>query len=235
MNIDIYNDGKYLTNNPAWHGADNIWKANHVLDLFRRNHVVPRSVVEVGCGAGGIIAEVARQIPDARAVGYDISSDAARLWPSARPTNLNYHVADFTESKERYDVLLLIDVFEHVEDYIGFLRILRGRANHFVFHVPLDMSIVGLLRRNYMKGRKEVGHLHYFTHESALATLATAGFEARDWFFTAMSIEASAELRTWRTNFLNIFRRALAGVNPAAAATWFGGYSMMILASPAKD
>lgn len=40
---------------------------------------------------------------------------------------------------------MLIDVFEHIEDYMDFLRSINSRAKYFVFHIPLDMYIQGLI------------------------------------------------------------------------------------------
>ena len=231
---DIYNQGTYLAQNPGWHAADSDWKAMHVRRVLDRNHLAPKSIVEVGCGAGRVIAALATAMPEMVATGFDISRDAARLWPDASRPNLTYHLGDFTRTEARYDTLLLMDVFEHVDDYLGFLRSLRTRAGHFVFHVPLDLSAVALLTRSYMRGRADVGHLHYFTRESALATIATAGYRVRDWHYTAMSQEASRDRRTWRTRILNVPRRLVGTVAPDVAATLFGGFSMMILAEAAS-
>ena len=227
---DIYSDGNYLANNPGWHAVDSAWKAAHATRLLRRHGVEPATMVEVGCGAGGVIAAMARDWPASRATGFDISPDAARLWPRHRPANLAYVRGDFLATDARYDLLLLMDVFEHVDDYLGFLRALRPRASRFIFHIPLEMSLVSLLTESYMRGRVTVGHLHYFTHASALATLATAGYAVRDWQFTALATEASRDVRTWRTRVLNVPRRIVAAAAPRFAATIFGGYSMIVIA-----
>ena len=232
MTPDLYNEGTYLANNPGWHQGDSAWKADGVDSILSSAGLRPVSYVEVGCGAGGIIAELARRHPDALATGFDVSGDAARLWPVERPTNLNYRLDDFRETTERYDTLLLIDVFEHVEDYIGFLRSLRTRATNFVFHIPLDLSVLTILRGSYMAGRVDVGHLHYFTRASALATLEYAGYRIEDSFFTSLSIEASRDKRTWKTVAANLPRRMLRAVHSGAASTLLGGFSLMVRATP---
>lgn len=232
---DIYNQGDYLANNPKWHADDSGWKAGHIDRLLTAHGIAPRSIVEVGCGAGGVIAALAKRFPEAPAVGFDISADAATLWPAQRPANLDYRRTDFLETGDRADLICLIDVFEHVDDYLGFLRALRSRARWFVFHIPLDLSVLSLARRRYMRGRAEVGHLHYFTRESALATLATAGYTVRDWRYTALALEAGSEARTAATRLANLPRRLVAILSTDAAATWLGGYSLLVLAEPAVD
>jgi hypothetical protein len=71
-----------------------------------------------------------------------------------------------------FDIVMAIDVFEHVEDYFGFLRKLRGKAEYKIFHIPLELSVQSVLRSSIIiEGRKSVGHIHYFTKETALETL----------------------------------------------------------------
>jgi 2-polyprenyl-3-methyl-5-hydroxy-6-metoxy-1,4-benzoquinol methylase len=54
---------------------------------------------------------------------------------------------DFLEEKDTYfDVVMAIDVFEHVEDYLGFIRRLRVKGEYKVFHIPLDLSVQTVLR-----------------------------------------------------------------------------------------
>ena len=235
MGADLYNQGTYLANNPQWHQGDSTWKADHIDAILARGGIEPTSYVEVGCGAGGIIAAMAARHPQASATGFDISADAARLWPTQRPPNLDYRIADFRTTDGRYDVLLLIDVFEHVDDYLGFLRALRPRAKHFVFHVPLDLSALSVLRGSFMAGRVDVGHLHYFTRASALATLELAGYRVEDSFLTSLSIEASRDKRTWKTNIANLPRRLIRAIDIEAAATLLGGFSLIVRATAAPQ
>ena len=36
--------------------------------------------------------------------------------------NLSYYLEDITNTNEYFDLLLVIDVFEHLDDYLGFLK-----------------------------------------------------------------------------------------------------------------
>ena len=83
----------------------------------------------------------------------------------------------------------MMDVFEHVDDYLGFLKLCKNKAKHTIFHIPLDLSASAILRNRLMAVRKSVGHLHYFMKETALATLVDAGYEIIDSFYTTGSLE----------------------------------------------
>jgi len=85
---------------------------------------------------------------------------------------------DLLETKERFDLLLCIDVFEHIPNYLVFLEKLRNHADRFIFHIPLDLSVLTILRpARLLKGRYGVGHLHTFNYELALAVLKDTGYE----------------------------------------------------------
>ncbi|MER8475412.1 NAD-dependent epimerase/dehydratase family protein [Mesorhizobium sp. M1163] len=188
---DIYSDSQYLANNPDWHLADTAWKAREIANILERNNVVWRDAVEVGCGSRGIVGKLAAQYPGRPIHGYDISEDAAKLWPLQKASGAIFHHEDFLATKSVHDLVMLIDVFEHVEDYMGFLRALRPHGRYHVFHIPLDLHVQGLVRRAYMHARQKAGHLHYFTRETALATLEDTGYTVVDWHFTDVAGEAN--------------------------------------------
>lgn len=183
-----YREGEYLEKVPEWHVGDSHWKAGKVLEILRRNAIVPRSLCDVGCGAGQILVELQDGLGrEVEMVGYDISPQAIALCAGKENASLTFRQCDFlTEEEAKFDVLLLLDVFEHVPDYLDFLKRLRGRARWFVFHIPLDLNVQALLQgsRPMLDMRRRYGHLHYFTAETALATLADCGFKVRDSFYT---------------------------------------------------
>lgn len=183
-----YREGDYLEKVPEWHAGDSPWKAGKVLEILRRNAIVPRSLCDVGCGAGQVLAELQAGLgSDVRMVGYDISPQAIALCAARENVSLQFRQCDFLAGcDETYEVLLLLDVFEHVPDYLGFLSRLRGRAQWYVFHIPLDLNVQALLQgsRPMLEMRQRYGHLHYFTAETALAALADCGYQVRDSFLT---------------------------------------------------
>ena len=81
--------------------------------------------------------------------------------------------------------MLIMDVIEHVPDPIGFLAGLRFKADMTFVHIPLDLSAQSVIRpTKLMSVRAKVGHIHYFTLETALATLTDAGYTVRGHVLT---------------------------------------------------
>lgn len=226
----VYETGEYLERNPTYHVEDSAWKAGQVLRMIKQHELQPRSVCEVGCGAGEILKQLQAKLPgDVRFFGYEISPQAFALCRQRENERLQFFCRDLLkEPDQRFDLLLCLDVFEHVEDYFGFLRGLRGKAENKIFHIPLDLSVQWLWRRApIMREREQAGHLHYFTKETALATLQDAGYEITDWFYTAGAI---ANPRSVKAKLASLPRRILSVANQDLVVRILGGYSLLVLA-----
>jgi hypothetical protein len=231
--MSMYQSGEYLDKNPRWHAADSPWKAAQILKMIRRQNLNPATVCEVGCGAGEILNRLHAELPATDFFGYEVSPQAYEICSAKTKKRLQFRLGDLLETEERFDLLLCIDVFEHVPDYLSFLERLRGRANRFIFHIPLDLSALSLLRpARLMKTRYGVGHLHMFTAETALAVLKDTGYETLDSFFTAGGLELEKNQKRLRTVLANLPRRVLGKFSPRLAARILGGYSLLVFAKP---
>lgn len=231
MNESIYADGTYLQQNPTWHVEDSAWKATQILRALKQNKIEPQTVGEVGCGAGEILRQLQQHMaPSCEFHGYEISPQAYRLCTQRANEKLHFRLTDFLQEDTRFDLLLLIDVIEHMEDYFTFLRAVKDRARHKVIHLPLDLSVQALLRPGRLvQLRQATGHLHYFTEKTALHSLKDTGYEIVDSFLTPVALEAAR--KPLQTHLANIPRRIASVVNDSLAARLFGGYSIMVLAT----
>jgi 2-polyprenyl-3-methyl-5-hydroxy-6-metoxy-1,4-benzoquinol methylase len=228
---DFYTKGEYFNQTPTWHEEHSPWKAKEIKKMIERNKLQPMSICEVGCGAGRILYELYLELPNnVFFTGYEISPQAYELAKPKSKERLRFYLGDFLEKvDDQFDLLLVIDVIEHVEDYFGFLRGLRDKAKHKIFHIPLDISVQRvLLCKPILRRRREVGHIHYFSKETALATLADTGYEIIDHFYTASTLAFKAK------NFIYALGRwplRLASLlNADMAARILGGHSLVVLA-----
>ena len=227
----IYEDGTYLDNNPAWHEEDSPWKAKQIRNIIEKNALNPKKICEIGCGSGEILNQLSERYADGKEFfGYEISPQAFELCNKKSKTNLIFKLSDlFEDNVEYFDIVMAIDVFEHVEDYFGFLKKLKVRAEYKIFHIPLALSVQTVLRSSpIIKGRKSVGHIHYFTKETALETLKDTGYEIIDYFYTGGSSELPN--RGWKANLLRIPRKLAFLINKDFTVRLLGGYSLLVLA-----
>lgn len=223
-----YVDGDYQSRHPGWHREHSAWKAAQIAALLRQQNCAPHSVVEVGCGAGGILAELQRQLGAGDFTGYEIAPAALALAAPLANDRLRFVSGDFLQlATPVSDLLLAIDVVEHVEDYLGFLRALRPRAQVHVFHLPLDLSLLSSCQPRRLDWNFEsVGHLHSFTAETALRALANAGYRVQAHTFTAVELDLPPpDAQQQRLRFL---RRLGRKISPAWTSRLLGGFSLLV-------
>jgi SAM-dependent methyltransferase len=234
MEDNIYLNGVYLESNPTYDIEHSGWKAELIYRLATDGIPTPSRVIEVGCGAGGILAELGSKWEQAQCKGFDISSAAIELASKFEGSSISYVCGDLLETSEYSDLVVCADVFEHVDDYVGFLRDLRKHGSHFAFHIPLDLSAATILVPSvFAMLREKVGHIHYFNKETALETLKSCGYEVLASEVTAGCIEFPG--RGLQAGLLLQLRKLLFRLSPDLAARVLGGFSLLVLAKTSAE
>ncbi len=230
MTSDMYTQGAYLANNPTWHAEESHWKAAHILRMIQRNSLRPRTVCEVGCGAGEILRQLQLSMDtDCVFSGYEISPQAFDLCNQRANDRLQFKLMNIQAEEDVYfDVILLIDLIEHLEDYYTFLRQLRSKSEYKILHVPLDMSVQMVLRRApLLTIRKSVGHIHYFMKDMITSILKDTGYEILDYFYTAESLDLPP--RSLEMKIARIPRKIFFAINKDITVRTLGGFALMVL------
>lgn len=231
-NTNIYDDGTYLANNPSWHEEDAPFKARHIAEILSKNNVAYSSIAEIGCGTGGVLRNL-RSLTgrnDASWHGFDISAAAIDIAKkNTGNVGISLHPDDLLKLDETFDVLLAIDVFEHVPDYMGFTESCRRKARYKIYHIPLELSASAAARDSFTSARKLVGHLHYFSEKTALATLIDTGHTIVDARFTAGAVDLFKLHPSIKRAIGNLPRVGLSAISTSLASRLFGGYSLLVL------
>lgn len=228
----IYTDGQYLANNPQWHTERSDWKAAKIFNLLKKNNIDFTSMGDVGCGAGEVLKCLQTKYDTLKMFyGYEISPQGYRLAAERENERLHFFNSDLFSQpgNVKYDVAMAIDVFEHVEDYFSFLRKIKERGNYKIFHIPLDLSAQSVLRSKPITDRrKKVGHLHYFTKDTALVTLSDLGYRIIDYDYTADTLELPAKSKL--SLFAKWPRKIFFSLNKDFTVRLMGGWSLLVLA-----
>jgi SAM-dependent methyltransferase len=225
----FYTDGAYEANNPTWHVEHSPWKSDKIAGILKKNGLNFNSACEVGCGAGHVLSELSKRYPgeDKRFSGFDISPQAIAKAKKLENDQVSFHVGSPFGGKTTYDLVLAIDVIEHVENCMDFVRNVRDCGKIKVFHIPLDLSAQIILRsKPLLRTRAEVGHIHYFTKDIALKLLEETGNEVIDWCYTDASLSFPSG---WKGKLMNIFRGAAFRLMPDLAVRALGGWSLMVV------
>jgi 2-polyprenyl-3-methyl-5-hydroxy-6-metoxy-1,4-benzoquinol methylase len=229
---DLYTGGGYLKNNPTWDMEDSKWKTAVIFNLLQKNNFSVKEVTEIGCGAGGNLVELAKKDSSIeRLTGYDISPQAIELARKNASGKIKFFNEDIT-NKEGFhaELMLIIDVVEHVDDFYGFLRKLKVKSSCFVFHIPLDMSCRTVMKPHVLlQQRQSVGHIHYFTKEMVEWALKDTGYKIIDWVYTkpVVDIRKPDSIKRFCKKLL---RNISFTLNKDWSVKKWGNYSIMVLA-----
>jgi SAM-dependent methyltransferase len=229
---DLYINGEYFKNNPDWDMADAKWKTDVFFNLLQKNNIAVSEVIEVGCGAGANLAELAKRDEGIKKLtGYDISPQAIELAGKNASGKISFVNEDLTANENiQTELMLVIDVVEHVDDYYGFLRKLKTRSKYFIFHIPLDLSCRTVMKPHViLQQRQAVGHIHYYTKEMVEWALRDTGYEIIDWVYTKPVVDVNPADSVKRF-IKKILRNISFAINKEWSVKKWGGYSIMVLA-----
>jgi len=228
-----YMHSSYFAKHPNWDRKDSPWKADLVRAVLSDHEIHPSSLCEIGCGAGDVLVHLQRYYAQCRFYGYDISPQAAAFWKDHEQHGIAFRQGDYFKLRsETYDVLLMLDVIEHLRDPFTFLERLRDTSSHFVFLIPLDLSAMTVLRGGpLIDARSNEGHIHYYTKDLAIATLKDCGFEIIDWRYSGAGIRGPQ--RTLKTRLAVVPRLALYALHKDLGVRALGGETLVVLARPA--
>jgi len=225
---DIYINGEYLKHNPTWDSEDAPWKVERIFQMIEKYRLDPKTVCEVGCGAGAILSGLTEKMQGILFTGYEIAPAAYELCKKHETAPVRFVFGDFTAEPSRCDLLLLIDLIEHFEDSFSFLRAVKPRSKHTIFHVPLEMHVLSALYPRFLLGQwTKVGHLHFFLKDLALRLLEETGYEIVDYTYTAGF--ALPRDYGWKDRLLRVPRKFFFRIAPDFTVRVFGGYSLLVL------
>ena len=216
--------------NPGWHVEDSPWKAQQIFRMIQKHNLQPETVAEVGCGAGEVLHSLEEQMSGVRAFhGFDTASDAIEMARKKENDRLHFHLEDLLSTDHYFDLLLVIDVVEHVPNYLEFLERCREKAHYKIYHIPLEIHVSSVLRGRVASARKSVGHIHYFSAESALASLEDTGHRVIDYGFTPGAVALAAMHPSLKRSVANFGRRLVSMVSEPISSRLFGGSSLLAL------
>lgn len=203
-------------------------------------HLTDQQILDVGCGTGGLGAELARR---GNAVyGLTISEREAAL---ARPRLAQVIVGDLETmetlpfSERFFDTAIFADVLEHLRDPKRPLELIKPHLKpgaQVIASIPNVANMV--VRWNLLRGRfdyEEYGildntHLRFFTLRTAKALLTSCGFRVErvtftnwNWEFPSIILTLLRRLdRDWEV------RERLTRTWPGLFATQFVIYATLL-------
>ncbi len=247
VTTDFYTSDIYLKNNPDWHIGTSHWKAQSILQMIKRNKLDPKSVCEIGCGAGEILRILQRQLdPQCTFVGYDIAPQAIEMARTRENEHMHFYLGDFVQESGNttYDLILIVDVLEHFENCFRLLRDIKPKSTYKILQLPLDISALSVILNELIQYRHATGHLHFFTKDIALEILRDAGYKVRDVIYELKPFENPWSwqealrhpariplmlLKLLRRVLYRVPRLLLFAIQPDFAVRLLGGWRLLVL------
>ena len=160
--------------------------------------------------------------------GYEISPQAFDF-SASRKDWISFKLKNFTDDDVSCDLILLIDLIEHLEDFFSFLRTIKRRSTYKILHIPLELFVLAVVYQQFLLGqKKKVGHLHFFSKDLALQHLRDLGYEIIDYSYTAgCSLERDFGIKDRILE--GSHARFLFPLAPDFTVKVCGGYSLLVL------
>jgi hypothetical protein len=79
--------------------------------------------------------------------------------------------------KSNYDLVLMIDVIEHIEEKEDSAKILNKLGKNIIYNIPIEINFFDILKylksffRYYKRQKKRWGHIHFFSFTSSQSFL----------------------------------------------------------------
>ncbi len=146
--------------------------ARHTRRLMRAmtRGLAPRSILDVGCGEGSLLASLARSHPGAALAGVEISENAVALaqrgLPGADISRLDVAAARLPRT---FDLVVCADVIEHIADDQAAL------ANIAAMCAPGGAVVVATLQGRMRRFEAGIGHMRNYARGELAAKMSAAG------------------------------------------------------------
>jgi SAM-dependent methyltransferase len=159
-----------------WRALGAVGKADHVIALCERARLRPLRTLEIGCGDGALLGELAARGFGGRLEGLEITPAAVEIASARRGVDAValYDGEHIPAGLGAYELGILSHVLEHVPDPRSLLAEAARVCAHVLLEVPLENN---LSARRPAKRRvaDEVGHLQRLDRGRVRALLSAAG------------------------------------------------------------
>jgi trans-aconitate methyltransferase len=165
-----------------------------VIDYLERNKIISnaKNLLDMGCGDTFFLESLAVRFPKINYVGVDINFDDDYLSDKKESLPSNIQLYKSLETAEidfpdiRFDVVLLLDVIEHIEDDIEFMKYMKSKTcitskTMFCITVPAYQAL-------FCSHDVFLGHFRRYTNKMLKRHLSQSGYEVLEvqYFFSIL-------------------------------------------------
>lgn len=153
-------------------------------------------VLDIGCGNGVLTAQMAKKVKSVTAIDQNQGHIALARKNFAAP-NIIFRVGDATRDlpRQKFTVITLSNVLEHIKNRIHFLRTIKTLAPKIIVRVPLDNRDWLTLYKKELGLEWRLDKTHYleYTPQTLRRELAKAGLRLVSYSIQFSEIWAIAQ------------------------------------------
>jgi SAM-dependent methyltransferase len=226
-------EGEYSHEEIEWRRVCAMDKVSNIQTLLRTEKV--ESILEVGCGTGAVLSELAKRGIGTSHKGVDLAEPGLHVDPGARNLSLlEYDGETIPFPDDSFDFVYASHVVEHVLNPRGFIAQISRVAKRLIYlEVPCELHV--RTTHSDIQNTLNIGHINSYSPESFSLLCQTAGLQIID----SKLFDHSFDVHKFHTSFIrgvlkmNI-RRALLSAHPILASRIFT-YHFGVLCAPSPS
>jgi SAM-dependent methyltransferase len=248
----LYSSDAYISKNPTLHEEDSQWKVEKILPLVDTFCTLAGKkeidVLDVGGGAGIVLRDVSAYIEKTHGIkvrkhALDMSPGMLKIQAKNNPglsLALNEDITKTSMGTKCMDLILMIDVIEHIPDQKKALSEIARISRFAIFKVPLEdnltagamnLATLGRQRRHWIE---TIGHCNTYTFGRMKKALEKNTGEIMMSSFTNVfqyysSSEFYIRRRRIRDRVVNTLGRTLFSISPRLCSLVFSDFSMFLV------
>jgi ubiquinone/menaquinone biosynthesis C-methylase UbiE len=172
-------EGEYTDRNLLWRRLGAVDKVNNIASMLNGREA--RSILEVGCGTGSVLAEMIRKNIGLSHVGVDVANPETHRDRDAQGLDLReYDGNQLPFDDGTFDLVVASHVVEHVTEPRRFIKeIARVAAKYVYIEVPCDIRLGN--SRFAVERALSIGHINGYTPEYFMILLQSSGFTPKEF------------------------------------------------------
>ena len=173
------------------------WKAINLANLFLRtlNNQTIKLLCEIGGAEGTVLDTINQTLKAKKVINYELSKEFCITGKKKYP-NINFVNKEFSNQSQNYDIIILSDIIEHIENESEFLKLVANHCQYALIKIPIEICL--LSKNKYGKNHPN-GHLRGYTISSTIRKVSQ--------FFNILDYEISDSLFFYGTRKQKLFRK----------------------------
>ena len=158
--------------------VNNLFMKLYGADIFRQFHDTSKRVLDVGCGNGDYLNSLKKRGIE-YCVGIDFDKNAVEYCISKGLNVKCQTVEELALSNEKFDIIVINHVVEHIYDFREFLNAVRKLLNkdgYICIRTPNNNSVSQVIFGKFWRGLEPPRHINLFSRKSLYAVISEFDF-----------------------------------------------------------